>query len=122
MNATFKSIGSGAEQTSVKPAGTRITASRLQRQQMAMTVKTSIKAGGFRVNRCETAQRQEKAMVVKTGVKAGYMGGFRVNRCETLQRKGTVMGVKTNIKAGGFRVNRCEIQQRRERAVDQNSV
>jgi hypothetical protein len=51
-----------------------------------MKVTTSIKAGGLRINRCETLQRKEMAMVVKTSVKAG---GLRPNRCETLQRKVT---------------------------------
>jgi hypothetical protein len=49
-----------------------------------MQVTTSVKAGGLRINRCETLVRKAMSMVVKTNVKAG---GLRPNRCETVQRQ-----------------------------------
>jgi hypothetical protein len=126
MNANFKLIGSTAEQTSVKLGGTKVTADRLQGREMAMAVKTSIKAGntgavgGFRMNRSETLHRKTIALVVKTSIKAG---GFRVNRCEIAQRQEKAMVVKTGVKAGntgcsfGVHVNRCETTQRKSIAL-----
>src|SRR5262249_45016292 len=58
----------------------------------------------------EPGRRKEHAMQVRTGVKSG---GVRINRCENVQRK-KMMVVRTNIKAGGLRPNRCETIQRRE--------
>ena len=80
-------------------------------------VKTNIKAGGFRMNRCETISPREIALVVNTNVKAGGMFGIRVNRCESVQRKQIALIVKTNVKAGGMfgiRLNRCESVQARK--------
>jgi len=60
-----------------------------------MNVKTNVQAGclmGIRTNRCETLQRQAVAIKVKTNVKAGSHGsvaGIRSNRCETMRRKAT---------------------------------
>jgi len=78
-----------------------------------MKVTTSVKAGGFRMNRCEFLQRKGIAIVVKTNVKAGCKLGVHSNRCETLQRKAMALVVKTGVKAGGLRPNRCENMQRK---------